>query len=485
MANPRGFLEVRERVTAPKRPVPIRLLDYREVVQRQSEGELKSQAGRCMDCGIAFCHNGCPLGNLIPEWNALVHQGRMGEASERLHATNNFPEFTGRLCPAPCESSCVLGINQPAVTIKQIEAEIADTLLASGDLEPILAMRHTDKRIAVIGSGPAGLAAAQQLTRAGHTVAVYERDEKPGGLLRYGIPDFKMEKGVLDRRLAQMEAEGTVFRNGVSVGTDVTWDSLNRRYDAVIVATGATVPRDMPIPGRDLAGVHFAMDYLVDSNRVVAGEKESLRIDAAGKHVVILGGGDTGADCLGTALRQGAASVTTLAIGAQPPTERPFNQPWPMFPKLFEVQSAHEEGGERTYLAATVNFTGEHESVMGVTVAETEFIDGQRLPKPGSERIIPADLVFLALGFSGPEEAGLTEQANTEFDDRGSVARDGYYMTNTPGVFAAGDAGRGQSLIVWAIAEGRSCAAAVDKYLMGETRLPAPVAPTDQAISML
>ena len=267
MANPRGFLEVRERVTQPKRPVPIRLMDFREVTERQNDGTLKAQAGRCMDCGIAFCHSGCPLGNLIPEWNALVHQGRMAEASERLHATNNFPEFTGRLCPAPCESSCVLGINQPAVTIKQIEVEIADTLLASGDLEPVLAMRHTDKRIAVVGSGPAGLAAAQQLTRAGHTVAVYERDEKIGGLLRYGIPDFKMEKEVLERRLAQMEAEGTRFRTGVSVGTDITWDALHRRYDAVILATGATVPRDMPIPGRELDGVHFAMDYLVDSNR--------------------------------------------------------------------------------------------------------------------------------------------------------------------------------------------------------------------------
>lgn len=478
-------MEVRERVTVPKRPVSVRIMDYREVAQRQDAGVLKKQAGRCMDCGVPFCHNGCPLGNLIPEWNSLVHQGRMEEAAERLHATNNFPEFTGRLCPAPCESSCVLGINQPAVTIKQVEVEIADTLIASGGLEPVLAVRHTDKRIAVIGSGPAGLAAAQQLTRAGHTVAVYERDAKPGGLLRYGIPDFKMGKDVLDTRLAQMEAEGTVFRTGVSVGTDIEFAALNRLYDAVIVATGATVPRDLPVPGRDLSGVHFAMEYLVESNQVIAGEREALRIDAAGKHVVILGGGDTGADCLGTAIRQGAASVTTLAIGAQPPTERPGHQPWPMSPTLFEVQSAHEEGGERTYLAATVNFTGTHERVMGVTVAETEFTNGQRLPKPGTERVIPADLVFLALGFTGPERAGLMEQANTEFDDRGSVARDGYYKTNTPGVYAAGDAGRGQSLIVWAIAEGRSCAAAVDKYLMGETRLPAPVAPTDQAISML
>ncbi|ASN39082.1 MAG: glutamate synthase subunit beta [Paeniglutamicibacter terrestris] len=485
MANPRGFMEVRDRVTPPKRPVSVRIMDFKEVTERQDAQVLTQQAGRCMDCGIAFCHNGCPLGNLIPEWNSLVHQGRMTDASERLHATNNFPEFTGRLCPAPCESSCVLGINQPAVTIKQIEVEIADTLLAAGPLEPLLAVRHTDRRIAVVGSGPAGLAAAQQLTRAGHTVAVYERDDKPGGLLRYGIPDFKMGKDVLDTRLAQMEAEGTVFRSGVAVGTDIAFDQLNRLYDAVIVATGATVPRDLPIPGRELDGVHYAMEYLVQSNEVVAGEREALAIDAKGKHVVILGGGDTGADCLGTAIRQGAASVTTLAIGAQPALERPAHQPWPMAPTLFEVQSAHEEGGERSYLAATVNFSGEHGSVMGVTVAETEFVNGQRLPKPGTERVIPADLVFLALGFTGPETTGLMEQANTEFDDRGSVARDGYYMTNTPGVFVAGDAGRGQSLIVWAIAEGRSCAAAVDKYLMGETRLPAPVAPTDRAISML
>ncbi|MDO5745534.1 MAG: glutamate synthase subunit beta [Micrococcaceae bacterium] len=485
MANPRGFLEVRERAMAPKRPVSVRIMDYKEVTRRQDATVLAAQAGRCMDCGVAFCHNGCPLGNLIPEWNSLVVQGRMAEAAGRLHATNNFPEFTGRLCPAPCESSCVLGISQPAVTIKQVEVEIADTLIAAGGLEPVLAVRHTDRRIAVVGSGPAGLAAAQQLTRAGHTVAVYEREKKVGGLLRYGIPDFKMGKDVLETRLAQMEAEGTVFRPGVTVGTDIDFEALARLHDAVIVATGATVPRDLPVPGRGLGGIHFAMDYLVDSNQVVAGEREVHRINAAGKHVVILGGGDTGADCLGTAIRQGAASVTTLAIGYQPPLQRPGHQPWPMAPTLFEVQSAHEEGGERSYLAATVNFTGEHHSVMGVTVAETEVINGQRLAKPGTERGIPADLVFLALGFTGPETSGLLEQANTEFNDRGSVARDGYYMTNTPGVFVAGDAGRGQSLIVWAIAEGRSCAAAVDKYLMGETRLPAPVAPTDRAISML
>jgi glutamate synthase (NADPH/NADH) small chain len=319
----------------------------------------------------------------------------------------------------------------------------------------------------------------------GHTVAVYERDDKIGGLLRYGIPDFKMEKEQVDRRLEQMKAEGTRFRTGVAVGTDVTWEQLRRRYDAVVIATGATVPRDLPIPGRDLDGVHFAMDYLVPSNRVVAGESPENHIDARGKHVVILGGGDTGADCIGTAHRHQAASVTTLAIGKQPPLERAGHQPWPTFPTLFEVASAHEEGGERTYLASTVEFVGEDGKLTGVKVAETEFVDGKRLPKAGTERIIPADLVFLSLGFTGPEPAGITEQVNAEFDGRGNVARDGYYMTNTEGVFVAGDAGRGQSLIVWAIAEGRAAAAAVDKFLMGSTILPAPVAPTDRAIAVL
>lgn len=485
MADPRGFLTVTDRVTQPRRPVPVRIMDYREVYERQQDGVLKEQASRCMDCGIPFCHQGCPLGNLIPEWNDLTWQGRRAEASDRLHETNNFPEFTGRLCPAPCESSCVLGINQPAVTIKQVEVSIAEQAFEDGSVVPVPAERHTDQTVAIVGSGPAGLAAAQQLTRAGHTVAVYERDDAIGGLLRYGIPDFKMEKNVLERRLDQMRAEGTRFRTNVELGRDISWDQLRRRYDAVVVATGATVPRDLPIPGRELDGVEFAMDYLVPSNRSVAGQADPGLIDAGGKHVVILGGGDTGADCIGTAHRQRAASVTTLAIGKQPPGERPGHQPWPMFPTLFEVASAHEEGGDRTYLASTVEFLGEDGRVTGVMVSETEFIDGARRPKAGTERVIPADLVLLALGFTGPEPAGLDEQAGIEFDDRGNVARDGYYMTNTPGVFAAGDAGRGQSLIVWAIAEGRSCAAAVDKYLMGETRLPAPVAPTDQPIGMI
>ncbi|BCT76079.1 dihydropyrimidine dehydrogenase subunit A [Sinomonas cyclohexanicum] len=486
MADPRGFLKTRQRETQPRRPVPVRIMDWKEVYEARQEGTvLRRQASRCMDCGVPFCHHGCPLGNLIPEWNDLTRRGMGQDASERLHATNNFPEFTGRLCPAPCETACVLGINQPAVTIKQIEVSIAEEAFDEGWIEPLPPARLTGKTVAVVGSGPAGLAAAQQLTRIGHTVAVYERDDRIGGLMRYGIPDFKMEKDVIDRRLAQMQAEGTRFRTGVNVGKDVSWDQLRRRYDAVVIATGAMVPRDLPIPGRHLAGVHFAMDYLVQSNHATAGDTVIDQIDARGKHVVILGGGDTGADCIGTAHRQQAASVTTLAIGKQPPTERPAHQPWPMFPNLFEVATAHEEGGERTYLASTVEFVGENGRLAGIKVAETEYVDGKRLPKAGTERIIPADLVFLALGFTGAEPAGITEQVSAPFDDRGNVARDADYMTEVPGVFVAGDAGRGQSLIVWAIAEGRAAAAAVDRHLMGSTILPAPVAPTDRAITVL
>ncbi|GAC1453200.1 MAG: glutamate synthase subunit beta [Pseudarthrobacter sp.] len=483
MADPRGFLKVRQRETQPRRPVPVRIMDWKEVYEAQEKGVLKAR--RCMDCGIPFCHYGCPLGNLIPEWNDLVYRDRWRDAIDRLHATNNFPEFTGRLCPAPCEAACVLGISQDPVTIKQVEVEIVERAWDNGWVTPLPPARLTGKTVAVVGSGPAGMACAQQLARAGHDVHVFERWPKAGGLLRYGIPDFKMEKRHIDRRVKQMKAEGTRFRTGVAVGTDVTWEQLRRRYDAVVVATGATVPRDLPIPGRDLDGVHYAMDYLVPANRVVAGETVENQIHAKGKHVIILGGGDTGADCLGTAHRHGAASVTTLAIGKQPPSERAGHQPWPTFPTLFEMASAHEEGGERTYLASTVEFVGENGKLTGVKVAETEFVDGKRLPKAGTERIIPADLVLLSLGFTGAEPAGITEQVSAEFDGRGNVSRDGYYMTNTEGIFVAGDAGRGQSLIVWAIAEGRACAAAVDKFLMGSTILPAPVAPTDRAIAVL
>ena len=484
MADPRGFLKVTERQTAERRPVSIRIRDWNEVYEKRDPAVLQQQASRCMDCGIPFCHQGCPLGNLIPEWNDLTWRNQGEQAIERLHATNNFPEFTGRLCPAPCESSCVLGINQPAVTIKEIEVSIIDKAFDNDWVKPHAPERLTGKTVAVVGSGPAGLAAAQQLTRAGHTVAVYERDDKIGGLLRYGIPDFKMEKHHIDRRIAQMEAEGTRFRAGVSIGTDITWDDLRSRYDAVVVATGATKPRDLNIPGRELNGVHFAMDYLVQANRVVAGEEVADQIVANGKKVIILGGGDTGADCLGTATRQGALSVTTLAIGKQPPAERTEGQPWPTMPNLFEVSSAHEEFGERQYLASTVEFVGENGKLTGIKVAETEFVDGKRLPKAGTERVIPADLVFLALGFTGAEEDTLTAQAQTEFDSRGNVARDSAWATNQDGFFVAGDAGRGQSLIVWAIAEGRAVAAAVDNYLEGVTELPSPVKPTDKAMSL-
>ncbi len=482
MADPRGFLKVTERETAKRRPIEVRIKDWKEVYEPTDPAVLKNQAGRCMDCGIAFCHHGCPLGNLIPEWNDLTWRQDGKSAIERLHATNNFPEFTGKLCPAPCESSCVLGINQPAVTIKEIEASIIEQAFDKGWVEAHAPERMTGKTVAIVGSGPAGLAAAQQLTRAGHTVAVYEKDAQIGGLLRYGIPDFKMEKYHIDRRLAQMEAEGTRFRTGVSIGTDITWDDLFRRYEAVLIATGAPKPRDLNIEGRELEGVHFAMDYLTQANKVVSGFAVEDQILAGGKKVVILGGGDTGADCLGTATRQGAVSVTTLAIGNQPPTERTENQPWPTFPNLFEVASAHEEFGERKYLANTVRFIGENGKVTGIEVAETEFVDGRRVPKAGTETIIEADLVLLALGFTGPDSNISVESKSVETDEKSNLARNQKYATNIDGVFVAGDAGRGASLIVWAIAEGRAAAAAIDEYLEGSTSLPAPVKPTDVEI---
>jgi glutamate synthase (NADPH/NADH) small chain len=466
-------------------------MDWKEVHEHRSTLEdpeaavvLHRQAGRCMDCGIPFCHSGCPLGNLIPEWNDLVHKGLWAEASDRLHATNNFPEFTGRICPAPCETSCVLGITQPPVTIKNVEVSIAEEAFARGLVTPQLPHFLTGSTVAVVGSGPAGLAAAQQLTRAGHTVAVFERDERIGGLLRYGVPDFKLEKDLIDRRVAQMEAEGTRFRPGVEIGVDITWRELRARYDAVVVATGALVPRRLQVPGGDLAGIHVAMDYLHQANDVVAGVAVPDQITAAGKHVVIIGGGDTGSDCLGTALRQGAASVTTLAIGKQPPAERPDNQPWPVDPVLFEVSTSHEEGGERTYLASTVAFEGDDEGrVSGLRVARTEYLpDGRRVPEPGTEQVIPADLVLIAMGFTGPEVGTLTEQTGADVTGRGLVARGEDYASSVPGVFVAGDAGRGQSLIVWAIAEGRAAAAAVDKYLRGSSELPVPVSPSTRAM---
>jgi len=484
VADPRGFLKVRDRELPPNRPVEVRLRDWKDVHAHLEQGQpfLKEQAGRCMDCGIPFCHNGCPLGNLIPEWNDLVWRGQWGDAIDRLHATNNFPEFTGRICPAPCESSCVLGINQPPVTIKNVEVSIIDEAFDRGLVTPQVPQRLTGHTVAVVGSGPAGLAAAQQLTRAGHTVAVYERDDAIGGLLRYGVPDFKLEKIHIDRRLEQMSAEGTRFRSGVEIGRDVTWAQLQARYDAIVVATGATVPRELRVPGTELGGVHVAMDYLHQANTVAAGKPVENQITAEGKHVVIIGGGDTGSDCLGTALRQGAASVTTLAIGKRPPEDRPAAQPWPTDPILFEVSSSHAEGGEREYLASTVEFVGDGQ-VQRLRLATTEYLsDGRRVPQAGTEREIPADLVLVAMGFTGPETTPLSDQLGIELTSRGLVARGDDFATTVPGVFVAGDAGRGQSLVVWAIAEGRATAAAVDTYLSGATELPSPVTASTVAL---
>ncbi|SDS55896.1 glutamate synthase subunit beta [Paraoerskovia marina] len=479
MADPRGFLKTRERELPRNRPVEVRLQDWKDVHEHRVDGQpfLATQASRCMDCGVPFCHQGCPLGNLIPEWNDLVRQDQWADAIERLHETNNFPEFTGRVCPAPCESSCVLGINQPPVTIKNIEVSIIDEAFARGLVVPEIPHRLTGKTVAVVGSGPAGLAAAQQMTRAGHTVVVYERDRAAGGLLQYGIPDFKLEKVHVERRLEQMRAEGTRFRTGVEVGKDIAWDELRRRFDAVIVSTGATVPRDLTIPGRESAGIHYAMEFLHQANDVVAGHEVEDQIVATGKHVVIIGGGDTGSDCLGTSLRQGAASVTTLAIGKQPPLDRAVDQPWPTDPIVFDVSSSHEEGGERRYLASTVDFVADEDgNVRALRVAETEYLpDGRRVPRAGSEHEIPADLVLIAMGFTGPETELLTAQSGAELTARGLVARDDDFAGSVPGMFVAGDAGRGQSLIVWAIAEGRAAAAAADAYLQGETELPSPV----------
>ena len=485
MADPHGFLTHRERELPANRPVPVRLLDWREVHSHRVNhpddlAMLHRQSSRCMDCGIPFCHQGCPLGNLIPEWNDLTRQSQWGDAIERLHATNNFPEFTGRICPAPCESACVLGINSPPVTIKNIEVAIIDEAFDRDLVVPQIPHRLTGATVAVFGSGPAGLAAAQQLTRAGHTVAVYERDDAIGGLLRYGVPDFKLEKTHIDRRLAQMEAEGTRFRPGIEIGRDITWADLRARYDAVVIAVGATVPRELALPGRDLDGVHVAMPYLHQANLAAAGRADPDQLVATGKHVIIIGGGDTGSDCLGTALRQGAASVTTLAIGKHPPTDRPPNQPWPMDPVVFEVSSSHEEGGERDYLASTVAFVGgdgdDTGHVRRLRLATTEYlVDGRRVPTAGTEREIPADLVLIAMGFTGPESAVLVEQTGVDLTGRGWVARGEDYATSVPGVFVAGDAGRGQSLIVWAIAEGRAAAASVDAYLSGSSELPFPI----------
>ena len=476
MGNPRGFIE-NSRETATRRPVDVRITDWKEVYQDFPQESLKTQAGRCMDCGIPFCHNGCPLGNLIPDWNDLVFRDDWRQASERLHATNNFPEFTGRLCPAPCETACVVGISGEAVTIKQVEVSIIDKAWDSGFVEPQAPERLSGKTVAVIGSGPAGLAAAQQLARAGHTVAVYERSDRIGGLLRYGIPEFKMEKRHIDRRLAQMEAEGVKFRTGIDVGIDRSAADLKARYDAIVLAVGATAWRDLDVPGRQLPGIHQAMEYLPGANRVQLGDYDYAPIDVAGKNVIVIGGGDTGADCLGTALRQGAKSVTQLEIMPQPSLERPASAPWPTYPMVYRVTSAHEEGGVREYAISTTRFIGTNR-VEGIEVVNVEQIEGKVVPVEGTLRVLPADAVFLAMGFVGPEKGSLIDQLGVHLDDRGNIARDSSYQTNVDGVFVAGDAGRGQSLIVWAIAEGRSAAAHVDTYLSGATTLPVAIPPT-------
>ena len=482
MGDVKGFLK-HGRETPTRRPVPVRLRDWDEVYEPFPDERLQVQASRCMDCGIPFCNNGCPLGNLIPDWNDLVYRGHWRDAIDRLHATNNFPEFTGRLCPAPCESACVLGINQPPVAIKQVEVEIIDRAFEEGWVTPQVPSVKTGKRVAVVGSGPSGLAAAQQLTRAGHDVVVLERADRIGGLLRYGIPEFKMEKRHVDRRLAQMEAEGTEFRTNAVVGDNVDITVLQASYDAIVLACGATAWRDLPVPGRELANIHQAMEYLPLANRVQLGDIERSPIDVAGKHVVIIGGGDTGADCLGTAHRQGAASVTQLEIMSRPPEERAATNPWPQFAFTYKVTSAHAEGGERVYSVNTERFLSDADgNVRALAIHEVQMVDGRFEKVEGTEREIPADYVFLALGFLGPEKGSWLDTLGVAFDQRGNVARDADYMTNVPGVFVAGDMGRGQSLIVWAIAEGRSAAAGVDRYLMGETKLPEPIAPTDRPL---
>ena len=477
MGKPTGFLEI-AREMPPRRPVEERVRDWQEIYLGLPEESLRSQGARCMDCGVPFCHQGCPLKNIIPDWNDLVYRNQWHGALDRLLATNDFPEFTGRLCPAPCEGSCVLGINAKPVTIKQIELEIIERGFREGWVKPEPPLVRTGKNVAVVGSGPAGLAAAQQLNRAGHRVTVFERADRIGGLMRYGIPEFKLEKHILDRRLRLMTAEGVTFRTRANVGAEIPAETLQRSFDAVLLAGGATLPRDLSVPGRDLDGIHFAMEYLPLQNRRCLGDliSDERFISAHGKHVVIIGGGDTGADCLGTAHRQGAVSVHQLELLPSPPPERASNTPWPLWPNIFRSSSAHEEGGARDFCVSTKRFSGTNGTVERLHAIRVEFEPdgkgGQRMREiPGSEFEIPADLVLLAMGFLGPERNGLLTQFGVSMTPRGNVAVNDDKMTSVSGVFSAGDMARGQSLIVWAIAEGRQAARGVDRFLMGATNL--------------
>ena len=481
MGKLKGFIEI-ERQKPPARPVDERVKDWREVYLPYRASDLRDQGARCMDCGIPFCHEGCPLGNVIPDWNDLVYRGKWRAAIDRLHKTNNFPEWTGRLCPAPCEGSCVLAIDRDPVTIKAIELAIVERAFDEGWIRAIPPETRSGKTVAVVGSGPAGLAAADQLNRAGHTVTVFEKADRIGGLLRYGIPAFKMEKRFLSRRLSLLEEEGVHFRTGVNVGVDVSAEQIRHRHDAMLLAGGAGWPRDLKVPGRDLTGIHFAMDYLTPQNRLCEGDvvPEDELISANGKRVVIIGGGDTGADCLGTAHRQGAASVVQLELLDRPPDQRAEGNPWPDWPNIFRVSSAHEEGGDRVYAVSTQRFSGDDSGRVAVLHAmkiDVRYVDGRPTFEsvPDSDFEIEVDLVLLAMGFLGPVREGLVAELGVKLTDRGNVWRDDDWMTSAPGVFTAGDMQRGQSLIVWAIAEGRSAARGVDTYLMGSSNLPAPV----------